>query len=127
MTVTEETPSTVPQLQAVRLPDGSHIPPVETRFKPGQSGNPGGKPKGASTLAPMLRELARNPDEDGYGQQAVEIAKRALQAARDGDGKALSAILALMDRTDGPVEKRIEHSGELTTKRVILERETPSP
>lgn len=31
-------------------------PPVETRFKPGQSGNPGGRPKGAKNKVPALNE-----------------------------------------------------------------------
>jgi hypothetical protein len=31
-------------------------PPVETRFKPGQSGNPGGRPKGAKNKLPALNE-----------------------------------------------------------------------
>ncbi|MFZ1991145.1 MAG: DUF5681 domain-containing protein [Alphaproteobacteria bacterium] len=31
-----------------------HKPPVETRFKPGQSGNPSGRPRGARNKRPAL-------------------------------------------------------------------------
>jgi len=32
-------------------------PPIEHRFKPGQSGNPNGRPKGTKNLATIIREL----------------------------------------------------------------------
>lgn len=131
-----ESPATPdrPRLQAIvdhshpdASPRGGVVPPAETRFRPGQSGNPGGKPKGASILGPLLREMARRPDEDGYGSKAVELAKRLAEAALEGDREAVDAILKLMDRTDGPVEKKIEHTGELTTKRIVLEPPHAAP
>jgi hypothetical protein len=33
------------------------IPPEEHKFKPGQSGNPNGRPKGTKNLATIIREL----------------------------------------------------------------------
>ena len=55
---------------------GTHrlIPPAETRWKPGQSGNPKGRPKGAATSFERVleqeleREVEGDPtlgDEDG--------------------------------------------------------------
>lgn len=118
-----------------RPADGKPLPPLESRFKPGQSGNPGGKPKGASVVGPMLRALARDPDEDGYGRAAVEIAEKAIQFAKDGDGKAVAAILGLMDRTDGPlVKERINSNTHVVTgielqdrRASIAEHSTDSP
>lgn len=54
------------------------LPPVETRFKPGQSGNPGGQIKGyRKTLqGDFLRELATDFKEHG---------KAAIKAAREED------------------------------------------
>ena len=118
--------------RAVRDPDHPHaspisgvIPPVDTRFGGPRAnpGNPGGRPKGASLLAPVLRKLAEAPNEHGEGKEAEAIAQRALDAARDGDGKALSAILALMDRTDGPVVKeRVQTNIQLEEGITLEER-----
>ena len=69
----------------------------------------------------MLRELARNPDEDGYGAEAVAIAARLIEAAKAGDAKAVQAVLGIMDRTDGPLVKERHVTGD-TVKRVILEK-----
>ena len=39
------------------------IPPEQHKFKPGQSGNPNGRPKGSKNLATLIREL-ENEDFD---------------------------------------------------------------
>lgn len=39
----------------------SEFPNPETQFKPGQSGNPAGKPKGAKNRATILREILSLP------------------------------------------------------------------
>lgn len=36
---------------------GDCKPPIEHQFKPGQSGNPAGKPKGTRTLTAILRDI----------------------------------------------------------------------
>lgn len=59
------------------LPGNRQLPPIETRFKPGQSGNPNGRPKKA--------------------QQIVE-------KAQDNADKALTALLELMSSTDERVK-----------------------
>lgn len=48
-----------------------HLPPVETRFQPGQSGNPGGKPVGTRNRisAAFLHALAE--DFDAHGREAI--------------------------------------------------------
>lgn len=108
-------------------------PPVEHQFRPGEVRNPKGRPPGASTVAPMLREMARGcviDKETGevlkYGDKAEEAARRFIEAALAGDKQAVEALAKLIERTDGPVETKIEHAGEITTKRVVLEREPPA-
>jgi len=96
---------TEPQEQA----SGRPLPPVETRFKPGQSGNPGGRPRGASVLAPLLRKLAANPNEHGEGAEANAAAETILALLRQGNGKELTGLLKILDRTDGPVPKDVNH------------------
>ena len=52
----------MPENQGPSKPDkpinkGRPLPPAEYRWKPGQSGNPGGKPKGTSITAQLRRLL----------------------------------------------------------------------
>lgn len=40
---------------------GYRKPPERTRFKPGQSGNPKGRPKGRKNLATIMKEILARP------------------------------------------------------------------
>lgn len=116
-----------PQVQA----SGRPLPPIEHRFQPGQSGNPGGRPKGALPRTAMLRELARSPDEDGIGANAVRAGKRytalliELETATAARSDIIRAELAELrhtfDQAEGKPQEKIEHSGNL--KRVEIEFE----
>ena len=69
-----------------------NLPPVETRFKPGQSGNPGGKPHGARNrlTTRFLNALAKDFDENG---------ETAIQQARAEDPvKYVQIIASLMPK-----------------------------
>jgi hypothetical protein len=79
---------------------GNHPPPVETRFKPGQSGNPGGKPHGARNkiTAAFLNALAEDFEEHG---------KKAIQDARQEDPVGYMKVCA------GLLPKQIEQTSPL--------------
>jgi hypothetical protein len=99
-------------------------------YPPGVSGNPGGRPRGASIVAPLLAELAEGAefgegvDDEGkpcvvvtkYGDKAVALARNWLKLA-NGDATPSNfdtkALLAIVERADGPMANRIEHSGTL--------------
>lgn len=81
---------------------GPGHPPVEHQFKPGESGNPNGRPKGRRTLATIIRDLEKEDFDwskvpnltdddrkkfDGHSPFEV-IATRALIQASMGDQKA---------------------------------------
>ena len=116
--MTDETP----QERAKVIIDPSHpqagkggvVPPEHSRIKPGQTLNPGGRPRGASVNAALLRDLARDPDEDGIGRGAREIAEALIAVARgqrDPSEIDVKAALAIIDRTDGPiVREQITHN-----------------
>jgi hypothetical protein len=51
-------------------------PPKGTRFKPGQSGNPRGRPKGTKNLATDLAEELRKPVRVREGDKSRKISKQ---------------------------------------------------
>jgi len=79
-------------------------PPLDTRFRPGQSGNPAGRPKGPRSLARDLIEELQEPVAQGEGAARETLTRqrailRALTAkAQEGDPKATAMVLALIDR-----------------------------
>ena len=69
-----------------------------TRFAPGQSGNPAGKPKGARNKTTLAIEALLEGEADALARKAIEMAK-------DGDGPALRMCLDRLapPRKDAPV------------------------
>jgi hypothetical protein len=82
-------------------------PPTEQQFKPGQSGNPSGRPKGvrnfSSDLRDELAELVSIKDGDnsvGVTRQRA-IIKVLVKAALEGDFRAATTVLSLSWRAFG--------------------------
>lgn len=73
------------------------------KFKPGQSGNPGGRPKGQS-LSALLRELLDEVQKNGK-TLGESVSRALIAAAKRGNVKAFNAIA---DRVDGKVPNKIE-------------------
>jgi hypothetical protein len=67
-----------------------------------------GRPKGSSILAPLLRILSEDRNEHGEGRLAEMIAQAIVSRAVNGDD--ISGLLKLVERIDGAVIKRMEHS-----------------
>lgn len=90
-------------------------PPVETQFKPGQSGNPGGKPVGARNrlTAHFLNALADDFSEHG---------KAAIVSAREKDPmgyvKAIGALMPKQIEQTQPLEELTD--AELTAGIALL-------
>jgi len=96
-------------------------------WKPGQSGNPKGKPKGipnSKTRLLRLLELTeqlKNPisgELEGFSV-AEQMDLAVILKAKKGDIKAYNAIL---DRLEGKPTQAIEHSGGKNPIRQILEK-----
>jgi hypothetical protein len=79
---------------------GYKNPPKATRFKQGQSGNPGGLPKGTPKVSvALMRLLSGNPAEEFKpSTRAEQIAYSLYQRASTGD---VAAIREISDRTEG--------------------------
>lgn len=89
-----------------------------TRFQPGQSGNPGGRPKMAP-LSNACRELLASPvPDDSQGRTYAQAIAEALgKRALSGD---IRAAQELADRAEGRARQSIEI--ENTTLREAFER-----
>jgi Family of unknown function (DUF5681) len=81
-------------------------PPKDTRFKPGQSGNPQGRPKGSKNLSTLMMEAARDQVSANIGGKTQRISK--IQAttmqlatkAASGDNAAIAKFLAWVDEIE---------------------------
>ena len=78
---------------------GFSKPPRSTQFKPGQSGNPAGRPHGAKNFATALEDELRAPvtvTENGKRKRISKrevIAKHLVNKAASGDLKAIPLLL----------------------------------
>jgi hypothetical protein len=85
---------------------GKNKPPKHTRFKPGQSGNPKGRPKKIPAIDELLAEVL---GEEKDGKTAAQVILMALRAkATKGDVRAAEVLL---ERAYGKVKERHELSG----------------
>ena len=79
-------------------------PPKQTRFKPGECGNPLGRPKGTRNLkTDLAEELAeRIPISEGGRRRAVSkqrgMVKQLIAKALRGDVRAANMVLSLVER-----------------------------
>ena len=96
--------ATPPQESSKQMQDyevGYRRPPAHTRFKPGRSGNPKGRPKGARGLNTLARELltARVPVRTGSGEKRMHrieaVLHKTFELALKGNPRALSQVLSL--------------------------------
>src|SRR5215831_15175287 len=100
-------------------------PPKASRFKPGQSGNPKGRPKGSANLASDLSAELGEPITVREGGQARHITKqraliKSLMAkALQGDVRATTALLALYARVISEPE---DDSGSVEEHELLILR-----
>ena len=82
------------------------MPSSDTQFKPGQSGNPKGRPKKAFCIPDILRKIS---NEEGAGQASkLETIMRVVyRKAAEGDLQACSFIA---DRMEGKARQFIDMS-----------------
>lgn len=105
-------------------------PPRRTQFKPGQSGNPRGRPRGQQNLSTMLKEALnekvtlREGDRKRKVPKALAILLRILNSALQGEPKATAAYLQFV-RGEGLLQEEPERKSpgllEIDDQRIIAE------
>lgn len=107
-------------------------PPEHTRFKPGQSGNPKGRPKGHRNFGTDLREVlamtvevkVRGKARTLTSQQAMLF--RLLEKALKGENRASQLLLDLAARYNGEAPAHDSDAPLPDEDRAILEQYLPS-
>jgi len=91
-------------------------PPVRTRFKPGRSGNPKGRPKNTRNLRTIIQDALTKKIvlREGQGKRSISklegIVLRQIEGALKGNEKAalatlkMAAQVGLLDGPEGAVE-----------------------
>ena len=102
-------------------------PPEETRFKPGQSGNPNGRPPGIPNAKTRylrllsLTEKIENPVTHELEEFSImeQLDIRIIAKARKGD---LAAYKEIMDRLEGKASQSVEVSGGADPIKMLLDK-----
>lgn len=105
---------------------GRGKPPKQHRFKPGQSGNPGGRKKGSRNLRTVLEDTAHKEIEISEGGRkrrvtAIDgLALRLLQEGLGGNVRAIHLFFDLYGRTVDQKDNATEETSE--EDHALLER-----
>jgi hypothetical protein len=101
--------STSDDENVVRMPVkvGYCSPPVETRFKPGQSGNPSGRPKGVQNFKTLFNKIVSEQISLREGADVKKVSKAeavlrgVVVGALKGDPRNLALLLRLAEQAGG--------------------------
>jgi Family of unknown function (DUF5681) len=80
-------------------------PPVHSRFKPGQSGNPSGRVKGSKNLKTLFHQILNEQISLQDGTQTKKVTKaealmrRLIIGAMKGDSRSLMTLMRIAEQT----------------------------
>ena len=105
---------------------------VPHQFKPGQSGNPGGRPKKQPITDYLIDQLDQPIPEamkaklppifvEVYGTDATFGQVLAFKLVAQGLKGDMQAAKEILDRVEGKVTKKLEHSGSFTLEDLVCE------
>lgn len=110
--------------------NSGHANIVPHQFKPGQSGNPGGRPKKQPITDYLIDQLDQPIPEamkaklppifvDVYGTEATFGQVLAFKLITQGLRGDMQAAKEILDRVEGKVTKKLEHSGRMTLEDLV--------
>lgn len=125
----------MPKRKAKKSEDyvGYRHPPKSTQFKPGQSGNPKGRPRGTRSVGAILQDIIGRKvpvTESGRTRKltVLEVALRRLSNdAMRGDQSAIKFLLSMVDRYGQSPEATFAFEELLAEDREILATYMPVP
>lgn len=103
---------------------GYRRPPIEHRFKPGESGNPSGRPKEAPRFAADLCDELGEMISIADGNKTLEVTKQRaivkalVRKALSGEPRAIATIVSACARTVG--DQEIDDQAEAPEDRAIM-------
>lgn len=109
---------------------GYKKPPAATQFKPGQCGNPKGRPKGAKNATMLLKSEIYSLvpiTENGKRKKISKLAaliKQAVNKAVNGDLRALIIVLNEIGQREGRMGSNKETTGHTTDKNALASTST---
>lgn len=108
---------------------GHPMPPIEHRFKKGQSGNPNGRPKGAKNTYKILDDILSKRVQLVQDGRNIKLDRRtiillqAVQSAMKGNNKSIQTLLPHMLAVDERKEAiRNTHDMLTTDDNAIIEQ-----
>ena len=97
-------------------------PPRATRFRPGQSGNPRGRPKGARNLSTVVAAALNEKvavNENGRRRRIIKLdaaVKQLVNRAASGEMRATQLVLALAQANESrPAQQDADRLGDADT------------
>ena len=102
---------------------GRGKPPRSSQFKPGQSGNPGGRKKGSRNFKTIVLEVLDSEielTEGGRTRRVPMIEALMLRQVQEGLRGHLRAIDSLLDRYERHAGQEIEQADELPEEDLAL-------
>jgi hypothetical protein len=110
---------------------GYRLPPKRSRFRPGQSGNPRGRPPGVKSLSDIVRKIVGQKvtvTENGRARRVPRLEAILLRASGEasrGDARALRLLLQLTERYGESAQTGAERDMLATEDIAILRRYLP--